>query len=270
MTPARHAIATAALLLCIPFHSTRGQAPNGVDATQASPPLALGATRMRLEARAQQLEQVALATTKSSATRDSAAREAAVIRQRLSEGDFKVGDQILLQVEGEPTLSDTFTVGLGSTLTLPAVGEVSLAGVLRSEVQDYLTRRLGQNLRDPVVKATAYVRLSVVGAVARPGYYAVPAQALLSDALMAAGGPAPTAKLQDMKIERSGKTILEKKALQHAIAAGMTIDDAGLIAGDQYSIPAGATTGTRETIGFIALLLTIPITVYSLTQIWKK
>ncbi len=256
-------IATIAVLLCIPFAPLAAQ-------MRGDTGTALSASRMRLEARAEQLEQTARSSNTKAAARDSAAREAAIIRQRLTTGDFKVGDRILLQVEGEPTLSDTFTVGLGSVLTLPAVGDVSLQGVLRSELQEYLTRRIGQNLRDPVVHATAYIRLSVVGGVARPGYYDVPAQALISDVMMVAGGPLATAKVQDMKIERGGHAILEKKSLQHAIASGTTIDEAGLIAGDQYTVPTNSSTGTRETIGFIALLLTIPITVYSLTQIWKK
>lgn len=265
MIEVRIAIVTAAVLLAIPCRSITAQSTGGVE----TPAPVLGANRMKLEARAEQLEQDAQSTTKSSAAREAAAQEAAGIRHRLTEGDFKVGDRIVLTVEGEPTLTDTFTVGLGSTLTLPTIGDVSLTGVLRSEVQDYLTRRLGQNLRDPVVRATAYIRVSVEGGVTKPGYYGVPVQALLSDIVMTAGGPTPTAKVKDARIERGGHAILEKKALQQAIAEGRTIDEAGLMAGDQYIIPASGASSSRETIGFIALLLTIPLTVYSLTQITK-
>src|SRR6266566_2125690 len=183
--------------------------------------LGLGATRQALEARA------ALAD----------AREAATIRARLARGDFIVGDRILLQVEGEPTLSDTFTVGLGGQLTLPLVGAVPLAGVLRSELHEYLTRRLAQNLRDPEVRTRSFVRLSIQGAVTHPGYYGVPADALLSDAVMAAGGTTQEANVARLRIERNSKPLWEGKALQQAIAQGRTLDDAGLIAGDQYIVP---------------------------------
>src|SRR2546422_365721 len=87
----------------------------------------------------------------------------AVAGQRPPGGDFGVGDRILLAVEGDPTLSDPFSVGLGGQLTLPLIGSVPLEGVLRSELQDYLTRRLAQNLRDPEVRTRAFVRLSVQG-----------------------------------------------------------------------------------------------------------
>ena len=223
---------------------------------------------MGLDERAQRLEELALSPNQPAAAKTGAAQEAAVIRRRLAEGDFKVGDRILLLVEGEPSLSDTFTVGLGSSLILPAVGEVSLVGVLRSELQDYLARRLGPNLRDAVVRARAYVRLSIDGAVARPGFYGVPADALLSDALMAAGGPTPEAQLGKLRIERAGRPIWEGKALQQAIAAGKTIDDAGLIAGDQYVLPRRGRTTPGDVLRFGGFLLTIPVTIYTLTRIF--
>jgi len=214
--------------------------------------LGLGATRQALEARAAHAD----------------AREAAAIRTRLARGDFRVGDRILLVVEGEAALSDTFSVGLGGQLTLPLIGAVPLEGVLRSELQDYLTRRLAQNLRDPEVRTRAFVRLSVQGAVAHPGYFGVPADALLSDALMAAGGTTQDANVARLRIERDGKPIWEGRALQQAIAEGRTLDGAGLVAGDQVIVPkrGGATAG--DVMRFGTVLLGIPITIYTLTKIF--
>jgi|SRR5690349_9970685 len=222
--------------------------------------LGLGATRQALEARATSLEQ--------GAPSPDAAREAAAIRTRLARGDFRVGDRILLTVEGEKELSDTFSVGLGGQLTLPLIGNVSLEGVLRSELQDYLTHRLAQNLRDPEVRTRAFVRLSIQGAVTHPGYYGVPADALLSDALMAAGGTMQEANLSKLRIERDGKPLWEGKALQQAIAEGRTLDGAGLVAGDQVIVPRRGGTNAGEVLRFGGALLGIPITIYTLTKIF--
>ena len=248
MTITRVTLAVLVALLAVP----RPAAAQSGDGGGAANPLGLGATRQALEARA------ALAD----------AREAAAIRARLARGDFSVGDRILLQVEGEPTLSDTFTVGLGGQLTLPLVGAVPLAGVLRSELQEYLTRRLAQNLRDPEVRTRSFVRLSIQGAVTHPGYFGVPADALLSDAVMAAGGTTQEANVARLRIERNGKPLWEGKALQQAIAEGRTLDDAGLVAGDQYIVPRrrGATAG--DVLRFGGVLLSIPLTIYSLTKIF--
>jgi polysaccharide export outer membrane protein len=231
-------------------------APLALLALLAAPRLSaqgsLGATRQALEARA------ALAD----------AREAAAIRTRLARGDFRVGDRILLTVEGEKELSDTFTVGHGGQLTLPLIGNVPLEGVLRSELHDYLTRRLAQNLRDPDVQTRAFVRLSIQGAVTHPGYYGVPADALLSDAFMAAGGTAPEANVTKLRIERDGKAIWAGKALQQAIAEGRTLDGAGLVAGDQIIVPKRGGTTAGEVMRFGTVLLGIPITIYTLTKIF--
>jgi len=221
-------------------------------ATNLSAQGSLGATRQALEARAAQAD----------------APEAAAIRARLARGDFRVGDGILLTVEGEPTLSDTFTVGLGGQLTLPMIGPVSLEGVLRSELQEYLTRRLAQNLRDPQVQTRVFLRLSIQGSVAHPGYYGVPADALLSDALMAAGGTTQEANFARLRIERDGKPVWEGKALQQAIAEGRTLDGAGLVAGDQVIVPKRGGTTAGDVMRFGTVLLGIPITIYTLTKIF--
>ena len=244
MTITRVTIAALVALLgaVTPAAAQSGDSPNT---------LGLGATRQALEARAAQAD----------------AREAAAIRTRLARGDFRVGDRILLTVEGEKELSDTFTVGLGGQLTLPLIGNVSLDGVLRSELQDYLTHRLAQNLRDPEVRTRAFVRLSVQGAVTHPGYYGVPADAPLSDALMAAGGTLQEANLSRLRIERDGKPLWEGKALQQAIAEGRTLDGAGLVAGDQVNVPRRGGSNAAEVLRLVGVLVTIPVTIYTLTRI---
>ena len=72
---------------------------------QAGPALA---TREQLQADLTRLEQS-----------HDGAREAALVRLRLENGDFQSGDRLLLHVEGESELSDTFTVGPTRELQLP-------------------------------------------------------------------------------------------------------------------------------------------------------
>ncbi len=228
----------------------------------------LRATRQALEQRAQRLEQAIETRSVRKQDRADVTREMTEIRARLAEGDFKVGDRVLLLVEGEKELSDTFAVGPGRVLMLPLVGDVPLAGVLRTELQDYLTQHLAQNLRDPFVRARALVRLSIQGAVARPGYYTVSAEAVLSDALMAAGGTVQDAKLSGLRIERGGAPLWEGKALEKAIAEGWTIDDAGLSAGDQFVVPRRERRDMSEAVRLTGIVLGIPVTIYTLTKIF--
>src|SRR6267143_1620431 len=115
---------------------------------------------------------------------------------------FQVGDRSLLHVEGDSALSDTFTVVAGPALRLPSIGEISLAGVRRSDLEAHLSRELGRFIKDAVVQARALIRVSVVGEVTRPGYYAVPTDLVLADALMLAGGATQRARVDKLSIVR--------------------------------------------------------------------
>lgn len=166
-----------------------------------------------------------------------ARNEAAAIRQRLDEGDLRVGDRVLLYVEGQPQLSDTFNVVAGRKLVLPDIGEVALAGVLRAELQDHLTAEVGKYLRNPLLRARSLIRLEVMGAVGRPGFYAVPADVLVSDALMIAGGPAGNARMERISIQRGRDVLWDGDRLRAAVVEGRTLDQLGVRAGDAIMVP---------------------------------
>ncbi len=263
MSKSAPAVLSIAVLACL-----GAAAPRAGLAQQ--PPEAGGAqvTRQTLDSLVQQLDATAQSSAYSSSLRSQARREAALIRRRLDEGDFQVGDRIRLVVEGESTLTDTFTVAPGRVLALPAIGNISLAGVLRSELTPYLTHAIGQYVRNPVVRARSQIRITVTGAVARPGYYTVPTEALVDDVLMMAGGPSPTAILTEARIERGRETLWDGEHLQQAIAEGRTVDGLNLQAGDRIVIPErSAVSGVASAdmwIRVIGALVTLPITIYAL------
>ena len=238
----------------------------GVSA-QTAPPSAAGGperTRTELTDHLRQLEASVSAPGLGVEARSRAESEAALVRERLASGDIHVGDQIALVVEGEDALNETFTVRPGQILTLPGIGDISVAGVLRSELEAHLTRELAKFIRNPVVHAESLVRVTITGEVGQPGFYGVRPERLLSDAIMTAGGPGANANLEGMYIERAGERIWTGEHLQQAIADGRTLDQLSLQAGDQIVVPArgqgfsarmvGITTGV---ISAAALLVTI-------------
>lgn len=159
------------------------------------------------------------------------------VRDRLQNGDFRVGDRIVLSVQGEPQLPDTVAVETGPKIVLPLFGDISLAGVLRSEIEPHLTRELGRFINNPVVRAQGLMRLSVQGQVGRPGFYVVPADMLVGDVIMTAGGPAGQADLERLRIERAANTLIDGDDLQEALREGWTLDQLNLQAGDQVVLP---------------------------------
>jgi len=165
---------------------------------------------------------------------------------------FQVGDRILLHVEGDSALSDTFTVVAGPAMRLPNVGEIALAAVPRADLEPYLTRELGRYINDPVVQARALIRVSVAGEVTRPGYYAVPIDLVLADALMLAGGATQDARVERLSIQRGNSSIWSGNALQAAIARGATLDELGMRAGDRIQVPGkGDAESTWRIVGII-------------------
>jgi hypothetical protein len=172
--------------------------------------------------------------------------EIAVIRERLDYGDFRVGDRILMSVQGEASLPDTVTVRPGRVIDLPLFGEISVAGVLRSEIESHLTQSFSAFIRDPVVRADGLLRVSVIGAVGQPGFYTMPAETVLGDAIMLAGGPNGNANLEQVRIRRGTEEIMDGPTSRLALQQGLTLDQLNLVAGDQVTIP--------ERRGFLNLL----------------
>jgi protein involved in polysaccharide export with SLBB domain len=175
------------------------------------------------------------------------------------------GDRILLAVDGEQALSDTFTVTDGPAVTLPGLGAFPLAGVRRGDIEGFLTGQLARYLVHPVVHARALVRVGVLGELTRPGFYALPADALISDALMAAGGPTRDARFGQLHIDRDGHPFLSGGALQTAITRGETLDHLGLHSGDAIVVPRRRDTATLVQI--LGLAITVPAAIYGLSRI---
>lgn len=187
------------------------------------------------------------------------------IRSRLTDGDFRLGDRITLTVQGEENLPDTVSVQSGPKISLPVFGDVDLKGVLRSEVEERITEALRVYIRNPVVQAEALMRVSVQGSVASPGFYTMPANTLVGEALMIAGGTGSTSDLSKIRIERGPLVLIEKEDLNEAIRAGYSLDQLNMQAGDQITVPEdtggfftrfGLIAGVAASIGVLILQLT--------------
>jgi len=177
---------------------------------------------------------------------------------------FRVGDRILLTVDGDTLLSDTFTVVAGPAIELPVIGAVALAGVPRGGIEEHMRQQLARYLKNPVVHARALIRLSILGAVARPGFYAVPTDLVLADALMVAGGPTQEARVEKLRVQRGAAPIWSGAKLQGEIARGATLEDLGLRAGDRIDVPRGR--DFESTVRIVGALVTTGVAVCVLTK----
>lgn len=194
------------------------------------------ATRAELESLVSDAEKTLATGTLTGAARSAKEATAFVVRQRLKEGDFQAGDRIAITLDGAVKLNDTVAVRSARQIVLPDLPEISLAGVLRSELQNYLTTQLKRYIRDPHLETRPLIRVSISGAVARPGFYSIPADGLLSDLVNLAGGPTPRVDYGRSSIRRGSEELWKDKSVETALSDGLTIDALLLQSGDEVVI----------------------------------
>jgi hypothetical protein len=164
--------------------------------------------------------------------------EAWLLRARLERGDFQEGDRIVVIIEGTTGASvDTLQVRGGKVLQFPRLGDLSVAGVLRSELSPAIRDFLSKYLQAPAVRTVPLLPVAVLGSVGTPGYYYTPADVVLRDIVMRAGGPSPSADLSRMVIRRGTEVIWKSDDVRIALADGLSLDALHLRAGDEVFVP---------------------------------
>ena len=227
----------AALGLAVPVLCS-GQDPIG--------PARLEIGRAELTRLMAQYEAVARSTAYSDVLRDEGRAHADIIRERLSTGDFRAGDQIALFIEGGGAIQwDTLIVEAGPLIDLPTLGPILLDGVLRSELETHLGTELGRFIQTPRVQARALIRVVFMG-VGRPGFYMMPAELPLGEAVMLAGGPAAGVDPGRIRVERGQDVLWSVEELLAPVAEGRTLDDLGLQAGDRLILQEGSASDVQS------------------------
>jgi protein involved in polysaccharide export with SLBB domain len=228
-----------------------------------------GVSRAQLEEVLSRYDAAAQSPAYSERLRSRARGNADAIRARLNDGDMRVGDRLRLRVSDQAQLTDTFTVSAGPALVLPVVGSVALGGVLRSELEVRIARSVDSVYRGAVVRVVLLTRVAVMGGVSHPGFYALPSDALVLDAISAAGGLASEARLSSVYVERGKQVLWRPDSLQVAMQEAWTLGDLGLQGGDRIVVPVGAQSDPYRTVQTVSYLLSLPLTLYAVLNLLK-
>lgn len=198
--------------------------------------------------------------------------EAWLLRNRLKQGDFQEGDRILFSLGAGNALIDmpgrngvdTLVVRTGKVIQFPHMDDLSLDGVLRSELSDRVTAHLAKYIRDPVVHVSPLLRIAVLGHVTRNGYLYTSADALLTDVIMQAGGPTADGDLQKVTVRRGTDVIWNADDIRTAMADGLTLDRLHLRAGDQIEVGGRQQFSWLTAVQVSALVATLALTLIRL------
>jgi polysaccharide biosynthesis/export protein len=125
--------------------------------------------------------------------------------------DYRVApnDVIDFEVYGVPELKKTLRVSSSGVISLPLVGSLSVAGLTGQQVEQAIAAAYAEKyLQNPQVsvyiKEFTVRRVTVEGAVARPGIYPVTGDLTLLRAIALAGGGGSYANLSEIMLYRKG------------------------------------------------------------------
>jgi protein involved in polysaccharide export with SLBB domain len=214
---------SASVAMAIAPQATKGQTAASVFTSRAD-----------LTAAAEQADRVAASANGNTSTRS--ALLAASIRQRLRDGDFQSGDRVVLTYVSDMRHTDSLVVRSGLILELPGKISLPLSGVLRSELEARVSTELLKFVKAHQITVTPLTRVGVLGEVTRPGYFALPSYLPLTDAIMAAGGPTAAASVERTIVRRGNQEFRSAEETRRAVSGGLTIDQFGLLAGDELVV----------------------------------
>ncbi|MBC8023966.1 MAG: polysaccharide biosynthesis/export family protein [Burkholderiales bacterium] len=129
---------------------------------------------------------------------------------RMGLGDYRIGPEDLLEIQvfGVDQLARTVRVNSFGMVSLPLIGSIPVGGMTAQEAERLVARRLAENyLQDPQVsvfiKEYTNQRVTIEGAVAKPGIYPLRGQTTLLRTLAIAGGQGGLSDMNNVMVFRS-------------------------------------------------------------------
>jgi len=209
-----------------------------VRTSPAVTPLVNG-SRAEVASRVAELERSTTDGTLKGGALRNAQSELGDLRSRLETGDFQIGDQIivtLLTPLADAPQVDTASVRAGMLVAFGSLQDVSVAGVLRSEIQPRMQAHVDRFFKGATVRVNLTTRLLLMGQVAQPGFYNISPDRPASEILRAGGGLTPLAQINEVTIRRDNAVIVKPKQWQAAVKVGTTVGELGLRPGDTVEI----------------------------------
>jgi len=125
-------------------------------------------------------------------------------------GEYRIGAEDLLEIQvyGVDQLARTVRVNSFGVVSLPLIGATTVGGMTSQEAERYIARKFAENyLQDPQVtvfiKEFTNQRVTLEGAVAKPGVYPLRGETTLLRAIAIAGGQGSLTDLSNVVVYRS-------------------------------------------------------------------
>jgi polysaccharide export outer membrane protein len=182
----------------------------------------------------------------------------------VTEGDYHISasDVLDISVFQVPDLSKTVQVSASGQINLPLIGTVAASGKTTAQLEQDIAAKLGENyLQSPqvsvFVKEYTSQRITIDGAVNKPGIYAMTGPTTLITAIALAGGLDRVADQRGIVVFRpqNGKrtaAVFDLSAIRDGRKNDPPIMGGDVIVVDQSGVKA-ALRDVRESVGVIGL-----------------
>ena len=186
---------------------------------------------------------VIFAQTTQTSTADAAPLDTAALRP---------GDVIRLTVWPATEFSQDVTVDANGFATFRRLGELQTAGVPANKLREQLISGYSQYVRNPSIEVTFLRRVTVSGAVQKPGVYPVDPTMTLLDVVALAGGASAQGDPNHIELRRTSTQQIvryDRTMLGTRVSLG---------SGDQIFVPERSFVGRNS--GIVAAMITAAAT----------
>ena len=159
-------------------------------------------------------------------------------------------------------LGGAYLIDEQGNIMLPSLGEIKAAG----QSPKGLAESIQQSLRIKAVRIVCLplIRVTLIGAVQKPGSYLVQPKESLWELINTAGGPANEADFRKIKVMRSGNVV--KSNLLEAFEKAHSLEDLAVESGDQIIVPGLSGFGFGDVIRYATFAMSVGVFVLQLSQ----
>jgi protein involved in polysaccharide export with SLBB domain len=123
------------------------------------------------------------------------------------------GDELQIKIWGQVQASLRAIVDRSGQIYIPQVGQVSVAGLHYSDLEDHLKKAVSKDFKNFNLTANIgrlhSIQVVVVGDARYPGTYTISSLSTLVNAIFTSGGPTPQGSLRHIQVRRDGATITD-------------------------------------------------------------
>ena len=175
-------------------------------------------------------------------------------------GDFSPGDGVRIKVWRDVSVSgqgdfgglglnDDFLIDNRGQVLLPIIGEMRIVGHTRRSFARAIEDSL--SIRAARVMCLPLIRVTLLGAVNKPGSYLIEPRESLWSLINEAGGPANNVDLKKLYVERGGEIV--NNNLREAFEQAHSLEQLGVRSGDQIYVPGISKFNFRAVVDYVTL-----------------